>query len=183
MLAFRFTETPYFEGFLSVLPKASICGESKPKICISFPLGSYKFVCVLKNIEFQFKAQKVCLRFYWKTSVRGENKLKIHISSPQGPYSVLFRRFGIIHNFLWCLKNIEFRLKTQRSVFGFTKKHLFVMKTGQKSVFHQHKGHILAQLGITVLYKILWGFKKYWVSTQNPKGLALSFTEKRLSVA
>jgi hypothetical protein len=49
------------------------------------------------------------------------------------------------------------RVSTQNPkvlAFGFTEKHMFMMKIGQKSVFHRCETHILARLDITVVSTI-----------------------------
>jgi hypothetical protein len=120
------------------------------------------------------------LLFFEKTSIHDENKLKICISSLWGPYSCSVRHYGVLHKFLFVLKTIEFRLKTQRVSLRFFKKHLFAVKVSRKSIFHPRKTHIFARLHITVLYTIFRAFKKYRVSTQNSKGSTFDFNKKHL---
>jgi hypothetical protein len=61
--------------------------------------------------------------------------------------------------------------------FGFTEKCLFTTKTVQKSVFQPREIHIPSRLEVFVLYINFWGFEKYRISTQNPKGLDFDFTK------
>jgi hypothetical protein len=76
------------------------------------------------------------------------------------------------------LKNIELRLKTKRGyAFDFTEHSLFVMKIGQKSVFHPHEAHIFALIDITVLYTIILVSKKIRFSSKH-KGVRLWFYQK-----
>jgi hypothetical protein len=51
-----------------------------------------------------------------------------------------------------------------------------VAKTDRNFIFHGCISQILNQLHIMVKYI---SFKKFQISTQNPKGLAFGFTEKR----
>jgi hypothetical protein len=60
---------------------------------------------------------------------------------------------------------------------------MFAMKTSQKSAFYPREIHIHAWLNITVLYTIILDFEIYRVLAQDPKRLAIGFTEKHLFVA
>jgi hypothetical protein len=64
--------------------------------------------------------------------------------------------------------------------FGFTEKSLFVMKTGQKIVFHSCEAYILSRIVISMLYKKFRHFKKYRVSAKNSNVLAFDFTKNGL---
>jgi hypothetical protein len=74
----------------------------------------------------------------------------------------------------------KYRVSAQKPkllAFGFTEKCLFMIKNGQKYVFHPREAHILNRLDITELYTIFCGFKKYRILAQNQKRLAFGFTE------
>jgi hypothetical protein len=105
--------------------KMSFHNKNWSKIRISSPWGLYfcsvrhygvvhKFFEVQKNIEFWVKTQRgepsvlpTNVRSRWKWT-------KICISSLWDLYYVSIRYFGDVNKFLGVLKNIEFRLKTQR---------------------------------------------------------------------
>jgi hypothetical protein len=160
--------------------KTSGRDENWPEICISSPWDPYSYSAwhySVVQISFRFckissfgsKPKGITVWFYRKMCVHSENKPKICISSLWGTYSISVRCFGVAHKFLWVLKNIEFRLKTQRG-FGFADKRLFTAKTCQKFVFHLNEVHIIARLDLMMLYPIFYGFEKYQVSAQNLKG-------------
>jgi hypothetical protein len=158
--------------------------ENWPEIHISSPWDPY--YCLVRHYGVVYN-----FFMFWKISSSDSKPIfcsrrkcrKIHISSPCGPHSVVVRHFDVVHKFIWIFKHIEFVSKSKCVSLRFYWKHLFRTKISQKSAFHLREAHILAQLDITVLYPIFWGFKKYQVSAQNPNGLAFSFIDKCLFTA
>jgi hypothetical protein len=136
------------------------------------------FLWFWKFLSFAWELKGFRLRFYLQTSVHSENRSKICISSPWDTYSFLVRHYGGVYIFFRFWKISSFDLKSKDVRLWFYQKHLFVMKTGQKSVFHPSEFHILTRLDITVLYT----FFRFWKISSfasKPKGV----TEKRLFVA
>jgi hypothetical protein len=74
-----------------------------------------------KILSFGQKPKEVSFWFYKKMYVCDENWPKICISSPWGPYFCSVRHYGVVHNFSEVLKNIKFRLKTQRELLVLSK--------------------------------------------------------------
>jgi hypothetical protein len=59
--------------------------------------------------------------------------------------------------------------------FGFTNKHLFIVKMHRKYIFHPSESYILAQLHITVSYTIFLSFWKISSFSSKPKALSHRF--------
>jgi hypothetical protein len=158
----------------------SVHGENGPKNRISSPGGKYscsvryfdvvhKILGVLKNIKIW---KKISLWFYRQTSVHSENWPKICISSLFGLYYVAVKCF--ISSFSSKSKGVSIWFYWQMSIYGKNGTKIYILSPwGPYPCLVRHYGGV----------NIFWGFKRYGVSTQNPKGLTFGFTDKHLFIA
>jgi hypothetical protein len=133
--------------------KFPLCGEDKPKLCISMlwpPYSSsvvaigpvYEILWVLKKIKFRSKSIGVSLRFYRKFPVCGENVPKLCISWLWLSYSRSVVPNGYVYEILWVLKKSNFCSKSIGVSLRFYRNSQFAVKTDRNSIFRGRDSHI-----------------------------------------
>jgi hypothetical protein len=131
-----------------------------------------------KISNFSSKSIGVSIRFYRKWLVWDKNGPKLCISRSWPLYCESFIHNGLIYDFLWVLKKLNFRSKSIDVSLRFTKNRQFWAKTEQNSVFLGHDTHIADKLYITVSYMIFYGFSKNSNFRSKSIGVSLRFYKK-----